>query len=255
MYEPTGKTLVTRDDLVRGLHEIGLQAGDLVQVHSSLSALGYVDGGAEAVVDALLEVAGPRGTIMVPTFNHGTVELYDSATTASTNGAVTEAVRRRAGAKRSLHPTHPYAAIGPLAEELTAEHLELTTFDSRSPLGKLADRGGWVLLLGVGMDTNTAAHIGETLANAPCMGYREAPYQVRMPDGSLITAFSVIWRDGPCLIEWAPLETTMRTRDMIRDGRIGDGHVMLMRAKDVVAVTFELAQELCHQCTTRPKRY
>src|SRR5438445_7962273 len=110
-YDPTGKTRVTRADLVAGLRAIGIEPGGIIQVHSSLSRLGYVEGGAETVVDALLEVVGPEGTVMVPTFNHGAAEIYDTATTPSVNGAVTEALRRRPEARRSLHPTHPYAAI------------------------------------------------------------------------------------------------------------------------------------------------
>src|SRR5262249_38718106 len=125
----------------------GVEPGALLQVHSSLSSLGYVEGGAETVVDALLEVVGPLGTVMVPTFNHGAAEVYDWRTTPSVNGAVTEAVRKRPEARRSVHPTHPYAAIGPQAEYLVAGHLEVDPFHRRSPLGKLADLGGLVLLL------------------------------------------------------------------------------------------------------------
>src|SRR4028119_13893 len=129
----------------------------MLQVHSPLGRLGYVEGGAETVVDALREVVGPEGTVMVPTFNHGGADIYDPRTTPSTNGGVTEALRRRPEAHRSLHPTHPYAAIAKHAEEIVAGHLEVDTFSRRSPLGKLADRGGFVLLLGVGMRANTAA--------------------------------------------------------------------------------------------------
>ena len=252
MYDATNKTLVTTADIVAGLHALGIQEGDLLQVHSSLSALGYVQGGAEAVVDALLQAVGASGTVMVPTFNHGTVAVFDPATSPSVSGAISEAFRHRPGAHRSVHPTHPYAAIGPLADSLTSEHLELLTFDRRSPLGKLADLGGWVLLLGVGMDRNTAAHIGEQLANVPCFADRELPCKIVGPDGSIQEAWSVIWRDGPCFIEWEPLENTMRERNMIRDGRIGTAAVHLMRAKDVIEVAFELTHTVCPRCTTRP---
>lgn len=254
MYDPTGKAYVTRHTLVQGLRELGVREGDLLQVHSSLSALGYVEGGAETVVDALLEAVGPSGTVMVPTFNHGAAEIFDVNTTPSVNGAVTEALRKRPQARRSIHPTHPYAAIGPLAEELTREHLDLLTFDQRSPLGKLATFGGSVLLLGVDMTCNTAAHIGETMARVPCLGYRQYPRRVLMPDGTVQEAWSVLWRDGPCLLEWAPLEAVMRQRGMIRDGTVGDGQVHLMKAGDVVRMAFELAQILCPRCTTRPQK-
>src|SRR6478672_9626519 len=115
-FDSDGKARVTRADLVEGLRALGLRLGALVQVHSSLSRLGFVEGGAETVVDALLEAVGLAGTVMVPTFNHGKADIYDPRTTPSISGAVTEALRKRPGAHRSIHPTHPYAAIGPDAE-------------------------------------------------------------------------------------------------------------------------------------------
>jgi aminoglycoside 3-N-acetyltransferase len=250
--EQANRVRVTRAEIVAGLRDLGLPAGAMVQVHSSLGQLGYVEGGAEAVVDALLETIGPSGTVMVPTFNHGKADVYDPATTPSISGAVTEALRKRPGARRSMHPTHPYAAIGPDAEWLVAGHLEVETFDRASPLGKLADRGGYVLLLGVGMRANTAAHIGESMARVPCIGFNLFPRRVRMDDGRVTPAWSVVWRDGPCRIEWDPLEARMRERGLIRTGTIGEGEAHLMRAADVVATSYEMTFALCPGCPTRP---
>ena len=252
MDDPDHKTRVTRADIAGGVRTLGLPEGALVQVHSSLSQLGYVEGGAGAVVDALLETVGPRGTVMVPTFNHGKADIYDPRTTPSVSGAVTEALRKRPDACRSIHPTHPYAAIGPDAEWLVEGHLEVETFDPKSPLGKLATRGGYVLLLGVGMRANTAAHIGESMAHVHCIGFNRFPRRVRLDDGRVIPAWSVVWRDGPCLIEWQPLEDRMRSRGQIRSGRIGLGEAHLMLARDVVDTAHEMTFELCPACPTRP---
>jgi aminoglycoside 3-N-acetyltransferase len=253
-YDPVGRTRVTRGDLVAGLREIGIGAGWRLQVHSALSQLGYVEGGAESVVEALLEVVGSEGTVMVPTFNHGGAEIYDVHTTPSTNGAVTEALRRRPEACRSVHPTHPYAAIGKDAAELVAGHLEAGTFGRGSPLGKLADRGGFILLLGVGMNRNTAAHIGETMARVHCLGFSQFPRRILLDDGQVVRAWSDRWRAGPCLIEWDPLEARMRDRGMIRDGRIGEAATMLMKALDVIEVTYEMCFELCPECPVVPHK-
>lgn len=253
-YDPVGRARVTRGDLVAGLREIGIGAGWRLQVHSSLSQLGYVEGGAEAVVDALLEVVGPEGTVMVPTFNHGAADIYAIRTTPSRNGAVTEALRLRPEAHRSLHPTHPYAAIGPDAAELVAGHLEAGTFGRRSPLGKLADRGGQILLLGVGMNRNTAAHIGETMARVHCLGFSEYPRRILREDGLVVPAWSDFWRGGPCLIEWDPLEARMRERGMIRDGHVGEATTMLMTALDVIEVTYEMCFEICPECPVLPQK-
>lgn len=240
--------------IVAGLRRIGLKAGDLVQAHSSLSAFGCVEGGAGAVVDALLETVAPGGTVMVPTFNHGREAVFDVRESPSTNGAVTNALRVRPAARRSLHPTHAYAAIGPLAEWLVAGHLELPTFDVRSPLGKLAEKGGCVLLLGVGMRANTAAHVGETKALVKCLGYRRHPGKVRLPEtGQVVRAWGDAWRDNRCPIEWEPLEQTMRERGMIADGQIGGAEVHLMKCRDVIDVTCELTRSFCPRCPARPR--
>lgn len=253
-YERGKSPVVTKGDIVSGLRQMGVEEGDLLQVHSSLSRFGYVEGGAEAVVDALLEAVGQEGTVMVPTFNHGAAEIFDAATTPSGYGAINEALRKRPEARRSVHPTHPYAALGKQAEHLVAGHLHVKTFDGDSPLGKFAQLGGKVLLLGAGMNSNTAAHIGETIYRSPCLGYDQHPRKVRLPGGEVVRAWSDLWRDGPCLVEWEPLETRMRSHNMIVDGKIGGAEIHLMSAADVVNVTIELCQELCPTCPTRPKR-
>lgn len=260
-YDPTGRTVVTEDAIIAGLRALGLEPGDMVQMHSSLSRLGYVEGGAEAVVNAFLTLLGPEGTLMVPTFNHGARQAFDDAdevfdpgTTRSVNGAVTEAVRMRPEAHRSIHPTHPYAAIGPKAEWLTSEHLDVLTFDERSPLGKLVDHGGKICMLGVGMNACTAAHVAETRAGAKCMGYRQLKRKVRLPDGEVIDARAVLWRgEGTCKLEWQAIEAEMRERGLIRDRRIGEAMVMLFGGGEMVETTFELALHMCPTCTVRPR--
>ncbi len=254
MNDYSSRPAITGAEITAGLRRLGLRPGDLVHVHSSLSSLGYVIGGAEAVVDALLAGVGPEGTVMVPTFNHGRAEIFDVRSTPSVSGAITEALWRRPQARRSVHPTHPLAAIGPLARQLTQGHLELRTFDADSPLGRCGRLGGWVLLLGVGMNVNTSAHVGETIAEVPCLGFRQFERKVRRPDGRVETAWSVLWRDGPCRIEWQPLERLMRKRGLITDGRIGQAEVHLMKCWDVIACTLELTKTLCPGCPTRPAR-
>ncbi|MFP4250891.1 MAG: aminoglycoside N(3)-acetyltransferase [Armatimonadota bacterium] len=260
-YDPAGHTVVTEADIVAGLRALGLESGDMVQVHSALSSFGYVDGGAEAVVDAFLKALGPEGTLMVPTFNHQSREafddeheIFDRETTRSVNGAVTEAVRLRPEAHRSLHPTHPYAAIGPKAEWLTSEHLDLKTFDRRSPLGKLVEGGGKICMFGVGMNACTAAHVAETRAGSRCMGYRRLVRKVRLPDGEVIDARAVLWRgEGTCKLEWQAIEGELRMRGIIRDRRIGEAMVMLFDGAEMVDATFDLALRMCPTCEVRPR--
>jgi len=244
-------TAVTKEHITAELHRLGIQPGDLLIAHTSLRAFGWVQGGAEAVVEALLDVVGPTGTVMVPTFNHSRVKVFDPETTPSHNGAVTEALRKRPNALRSLHPTHPYAAIGRDAAELTAGNLEVGTFDPASPLGKLADRGGWIVLLGVGLGANTCLHIGQATAQAHCLGYGRERSFVKL-DGEVREVRSTLWRDGRCPLETRPVEARLRQRDLIRDGQVGSAEVHVMPGRDVIAVTVELCAELCPTCPVQP---
>ncbi len=243
--------VVSSAHIAAELRRLGLSPGDLVIAHSSLSAFGWVEGGADAVVDALLEAVGPAGTAMVPTFNHGRARVFDPLQTRSDNGAVTEALRRRPEAVRSIHPSHPYAAIGPRAKELTDGNLEVGTFDPRSPLGKLADWGGWIVLLGVGMWSNTCVHIGEATYRVHCLGYERERSYVKL-NGEVQEVRTTLWRDGDCRVEGPPIEARMRARNLIRDGKVGNAEIHLMRGSDVIAETVALCAEVCPTCPSQP---
>lgn len=165
-------TGVTKNQIVSGLKGL-LNAGDRIMVHSSLSSFGYVSGGADTVIDALLEVVGDEGTMMVPTnvFNgYLTTFLRETKETdlriaPSRMGAITETLRMRDGALRSIHPSHPVAALGRDAKELLKEHgLGDSPIGKLSPYGKLAQlENGKILLLGVTNSNNSTIHLAEEL--------------------------------------------------------------------------------------------
>jgi len=143
-------------DLVEGFRRVGIQKGDIIYCHSSLSKLGYVEGGAEAVVDALMEVIGPDGTLAMPA---GTYSLgkdgavFDVRSSPSELGAITEALRRRAKC-RSHHLTESVCALGRLAEKITGTH-SVTPCGAESPFRKFIEMGAQILLLGVPHNNNT----------------------------------------------------------------------------------------------------
>jgi aminoglycoside 3-N-acetyltransferase len=174
------------EELVRDLRAQGLSAGTTVLAHASLSALGWVDGGAKAVIDALRHVLGPGGTLVVATFtaansvssrNHLTtidgmtprqvsayraaMPPYDRAITPAGTGQIAEALRMSPEAIRSGHPQSSFAAIGPLASWFMRAHRINCHLGEDSPLGKLYVRGAWILLLGVGYQACSALHLAE----------------------------------------------------------------------------------------------
>ena len=153
-------------------------------VHMAMSKLGWVVGGAEAMILALLAAVGDTGTIMMVTHSSDNTDpcqwqhppvpeawwqtirdhtpAYNPLTTPTRGmGVVPELFRTWPGSVRSAHPAFSLAALGPEAEDLVADHaLEEDTGD-RSPLGKLYELDGHVLLLGVGHGNNTSLHLAE----------------------------------------------------------------------------------------------
>ena len=159
-------------------------------VHTSLSSLGYVCGGAQTVIEALIHCVGKEGTIMMPTQswknldpNTGVywqepeewwdvicenIPAYDKRITpTNTMGAVAEMFRQWQGTLRSDHPARSVAAWGRHAEYLTENHDLSNIFGEGSPIGKLYELDGYVLLIGVGYDKNTSLHLADVRAEYP----------------------------------------------------------------------------------------
>lgn len=175
-------SVILKADIKRKLKEIGLESGDNVIVHTSLKSMGYVCGGAQAAIEALIETVGENGTIMMPTQSwknldpetgvHGEVDekdwplimenwpAYDKKMTpTNTMGAVAEMFRQWPGSVRSDHPARSICAWGKNAAYLTQNHDLSDIFGESSPLAKLYALNGKVLLLGTGYNKNTSMHL------------------------------------------------------------------------------------------------
>lgn len=180
---PTGP-LVTRHSLAAELLSLGVRPGETLLVHSSLSALGFVNGGAVAVVLGLLDALGPEGTLVVPTQTgqladpalwrdppvpeelwetiRATMPAYDPRVTPSRRvGVIPETVRTWPGALRSAHPQTSFAALGRRAAAVVDGHALDCRLGERSPLARLEEMGARVLLLGAGYDACTSFHLAE----------------------------------------------------------------------------------------------
>lgn len=180
----------TRTTLARDLAGLGLKAGSVVMVHSSLSRLGWVAGGAHAVVLALLDVVGPTGTLVVPTHSghltdpsrwerppvpaewwdtiRAETPAYDALLTPTRSmGAVVECFRHLPDSRRSGHPTVSVAAVGRWRDQVVDHHGLAYGLGETSPLARLYDLDAQVLLLGVGHANNTSLHLAEYRADYP----------------------------------------------------------------------------------------
>jgi aminoglycoside 3-N-acetyltransferase len=176
--------LVTVEQLVEDLGALGIARGSVVLAHTSLSRLGRVVGGEQAVIAALLQAIGPAGTLVMPSQSwqlcdpeylndpdvppdvwplvRDHLPAYDRAVTPTrTMGGVAELFRSLPGAVRSGHPHRSFAALGPHAAEIVAVHDLDCPNGERSPLKAMYDLDAWTLLLGVGHDKSTIMHLAE----------------------------------------------------------------------------------------------
>lgn len=167
---------VTEDDLFECFRKLGIKNGNIVLVHSSLSRLGYVEGGAFSIIKALQRAVGIKGTIGVPTFwGHTTIYLKGAKTfnvneSHSILGAVSEIIRKHPHAERSLHPTHSAAFVGPSADYLiNNHHLDNIPVGPNSPYYKLAKTKGKILLLGASLEYLTNFHTIENVFSDFCV--------------------------------------------------------------------------------------
>lgn len=158
---------LAKDDLKQSLLNAGIQPGDHLMVHASLSKMGYIEGGPETVVKVLKETVGSSGIILMPTSPIARLQLdyvsdnplFDVLNTPSAMGKISEVFRTSDGVVRSYHPTEPVAAWGAKAYEYIKDHTAKNTpYHWDSPYGKLIQHGGKILYIGVTLD-NAGTHL------------------------------------------------------------------------------------------------
>ena len=168
------QTVVTKSDIKRGFRALGLNKGDIIGVHSSLSSFGRVEGGADSVVDAMLETVGKTGSVVVPSYSSNRERLpippeekamgitwksrllpFDPSTEPCWTGKIPDTFWRRAGALRGAQRLHSLSAIGPHAAELI------------QGWHKLRDLDGYILLLGVTLRCCSSMHLAEEHVRLP----------------------------------------------------------------------------------------
>ncbi len=186
--DTTAKGPHTITSLISDLRKLGVQSGMTVLVHSSLSSIGWVCGGAVSVIIALERVLGKTGTLLMPTHSgdlsdpknwgnpavpeawwdtiRAEMPAFDPALTPSRGmGIIPETFRKQKGVIRSSHPNASFAAWGKNNTYLIQDnHLDYQ-MNEKSPIGRLYELDGYILLLGVGYMNNTSFHLAEYKAD------------------------------------------------------------------------------------------
>lgn len=186
--ESVGDEIATKNSLVSDFKRLGLSAGMSVVVHASLRSFGWVCGGAVSVILALEEVLGTEGTLIMPTHSYDVSDpaywenpavpstwierirnemplFHKDLTPTTSMGKIAETFRKQDGVVRSNHPSSSFCAWGKHKDYIVQD----TKFDfsqnEQSPLGRLYEIGGCILLIGVAHNKNTSLHLAEYKAS------------------------------------------------------------------------------------------
>lgn len=248
------RKIVLKQDILGALAAVGVERGQTLMVHASLSSLGFVCGGAQVVIEALLEAVGGEGTVMMPAQSWKNLDpaagvhweepeswwplirenwpAYDKdITPTNTMGAVAEMFRKWPGALRSDHPARSVAAWGKHAEYLTSGHDLSNIFGDGSPIGKLYELDGLVLLIGVGYDKNTSLHLADARASYPGK-HNSVEHSAVMENGRRVwKRYETLCVDGE---DFDAIGAAFESEYPVQKAALGNGTLRLMRQRELV---------------------
>ncbi len=246
------ENVLTRERIIADLHALGVREGMLLEVHASLSSMGYVLGGARTVVDAILELIGEEGTILMPVHTGDNSEpsnwknppaepsawqmirdempAYDPENSDLKDmGAVAENLLHRSGTVVSNHPTLSYAAKGRYASLLCNRQSMHFPLAEESPAARLYELHGSVLLLGTGFDKCTCLHLAE---------YHTESRPIIIEGASIKTQDGRKWKKYLNLDlnsdYFTAVEEIMRKKGMISETMLGSCHAQLFSATQAI---------------------
>lgn len=253
---------VTRQDVADGLKAAGVVPGDVAMFHSSLSSMGHVEGGADAVIGGFLDAVGPEGTVAVPALcvyspeeKPAAIARWSPRTTPCFTGRIPETFRQRPDALRSDHFTHSVAAIGARAAELTSGHgagglrpgpWGPKTFAAESPWERFRRWNAAYCFLGVTFRVNTMVHYVEHVV-------AEKSLAKACPDtrSQLASELADWQRPGVwpriSIESRESLQETLLHEGVVRRASVGCATLLVARAKPMIARWLELAESAPEQ--------
>jgi aminoglycoside 3-N-acetyltransferase len=229
---------IDRGEVTEQLRALGVQSGSVLVVHTAFSRVAPVEGGPLGLIEALQTALGPSGTLVMPSMTDDDDQPFDSRETPCIGmGVVADTFWRMQGVIRSDSP-HAFAAIGPRAAEITAAHPVDVPHGWDSPVGRVYDLEGQVLLLGVGHDADTTIHLAENMAG---VRYRRPAYATILEGGRPIR-FSYGEVDH-CCANFNLMDRWLEAEGRQRRGVVGHADARLARSRDIVAAALARLRE------------
>jgi aminoglycoside N3'-acetyltransferase len=224
--------------LIEQLQTLGVRPGSVLVVHTAFSKVAPVEGGPRGLTDALLAALGPQGTLVMPSLSDEDEIPFDATRTPCRGmGVVADTFWRMPGVLRSDNP-HAFAASGPKAAEVLADHPVDVPHGLDSPVGRVHDVDGDVLLLGIGHDANTTIHLAENLAG---VRYR-LPHHVTVTRDGRPTCVDYVEVDH-CCQNFARMDEWLGDSAGQRIGTVGRAEARLARSRDIVAAALAMLRD------------
>ncbi|MDB2160765.1 AAC(3) family N-acetyltransferase [Clostridium butyricum] len=248
------RKIILKEDLIEGFKKLGVKEGQSIMVHTSLKSMGFVCGGAQIVIEALLESVKDKGTIMMPTQSWKNLDPQTGVhweepkewwqlirdnwpaynkdiTPTNTMGQVAEMFRKWPGAKRSSHPARSVAALGRYSDYLTENHDLSNIFGKDSPIDKLYKLDGYVLLIGVGYDKNTSIHLADAIAEYPGKHNVNERSAVMINGKREWITYDTLAVDGE---DFEDIGRDFEKSYQVNKIKIGNGEIRFMKQREIV---------------------
>ncbi|MFP4078646.1 MAG: aminoglycoside N(3)-acetyltransferase [Candidatus Izemoplasmataceae bacterium] len=245
------KDPLTKEDLKMFLREIGIRNDDTLVVHTALSKLGFVIGGAQSVIEALLETLD-KGTLVMPSHSgdlsnpedfenppvpeawidtmKAHMPPFNPETTPTRGmGKVASQFMAMKDTKRSYHPQVSFCAQGVNAETIIEDHALTPMFGMKSPLGRVYDLGGKIMMLGAPLSSCSAFHVSEVLSEWVGKKKEESPI-IRDGEREWVTFEDYDYDDD----DFLKIGDALRNEGLIQSFPLGLGEVHLMEARAVI---------------------
>lgn len=257
------RKIVLKKDIISGLKKLGIIEGDNVIVHTAIKSFGYVCGGPQVIIEALLETVGREGTVVMPSQSWKNLDpssgvhfdaekewwplirenwpAYDKdITPTNTMGCVAEMFRKYRGSVRSDHPARSFAANGKNAEYIVKDHTLSDIFGESSPLAKLYKLNSKVLLMGVGYDKNTSLHLSDVRANYESKHFVKESSAVCINGKRKWVSYETLFVDGE---DFCQIGEAFEKEHSLNSINIGDSLVKSINQRELVDFAIKWIEE------------